>query len=92
MWYMEVLGLEVELELQLLACITATAMPFPSCICDPHLSLWQCQIYNPLSEARFRTHILTDTMSASQLAEPQWELQISTIFLAALYSLTFFFF
>ena len=32
-----------------------------SCICDPHHSLWQHQIPNPLSEARYQTHILIDT-------------------------------
>ena len=37
-------------------------------------SLGQCRILNPLSEARDRTYILTDTMSGSQPAEPQPEL------------------
>ena len=40
-----------------------------------HCSLWQCQILNPLSKARDQTHILTDNMSASWPAKPQWELQ-----------------
>ena len=49
--HMEVPRLGVELELQLPAYITATAMQDPSRICNLHLiSL------NPLSEARDRTH------------------------------------
>ena len=39
---MELPGLKVRLELQLLA--YATAMPDPSHICDLSLSLWQRQI------------------------------------------------
>ena len=54
---MEVLSLGVELELLLPAYTIATAMPDPGC---DH-SLWQCQILNPLSEARDWTHILKDT-------------------------------
>ena len=50
---MEVPRLGVESELQLPAYTTATL--------DPTHSLWQCQILNPLSEARDRTSILTDT-------------------------------
>ena len=33
----------------------------PSCICDLHHSSWQCQIPNPLSEARNQTRVLMDT-------------------------------
>ena len=51
----------VELELQLLACATATATWDPSCICNLHLSSWPCRIPDPPSEARDRTHILTDS-------------------------------
>ena len=51
-WHMEVLGLGVEPELQLLAYTPATATPDPSLICDLHHSSWQCQILNPLSKAR----------------------------------------
>ena len=32
-----------------------------SCICDLHHISWQCQILNPLSEARDRIQVLTDT-------------------------------
>ena len=40
---------------------SATATMDPRCICDLHHSLWQCQVLNPLSEARDQTHILIDT-------------------------------
>ena len=58
---MEVPGLGVKLEVQLLAYTTATAMWDPSCLCDLHHSSWQQWILNRLSEARDRTHILQDT-------------------------------
>ena len=48
---MEVPRLGVELELQLLACTIATAMPDPSYICNLHHSLQKYQILNPLSAA-----------------------------------------
>ena len=59
--HMEVPRLGVELELQLLACATATAAQDPSHICDLHHSSCQCQILNPLSKARVQTLILMDT-------------------------------
>ena len=43
------------------AAATATATQDPSHIFDLHHSLQQCQIPNPLSEARDWTHILMDT-------------------------------
>ena len=49
---MELPKLGVELELQLLAYATATAIWDLSHICDLHHSLWQCWILNMLSEAR----------------------------------------
>ena len=58
------LGLGVESELQLLAYTTATATRDLSRIYDlhhSHHSIWRLQILNPLSEARDRTHIFTDT-------------------------------
>ena len=55
---MEVPRLGVELELQLLAYATATAMPNPSFVCDLHHSSRQSQILNPLRKARDRTHNL----------------------------------
>ena len=56
LWH-QVTRLGAELELQLLACATATvtAMPDPSRICDLHHSSQQRQILDPLSEARDRT-------------------------------------
>ena len=53
-WHMEVPRLGVKLELQLPVYTTATATPDPSRVCDLHHSSWQCQILNPLSEARDR--------------------------------------
>ena len=40
---------------------TATAKHDPSWVCNPHRSSQQCQILNPLSEARDRTWVLMDT-------------------------------
>ena len=62
---MDVPELGGELELQLLAYSTATAIPYPSRICDLHCSLQSHQFLNPLSEARDQTHILTESVSGS---------------------------
>ena len=51
----------VQLELQLLAYATATAMRNPSSVCNPYHSSRQHQVLNPLSEARNPTHVLRDT-------------------------------
>ena len=59
--HMEILRFGVELELQLLAYTTATALQDLSGICNLDHSLPQCQILNPLSEARDQTHILMGT-------------------------------
>ena len=67
-------GLGVELELHLQAYTTAAAMPDPRRICKLHRSLQQRWILNLLSKARDWTHILLDTKSGSQPAEPQQEL------------------
>ena len=56
---MEVPRLGVESGLQLPAYTTATARQDPSHVCDLHHSSSQCQILNPLSEARDRTQNLT---------------------------------
>ena len=64
LWYMEVLGLGVELEPQY---TTAIATPDPSCICDLCHSSWQCQILNSLREARDWNCILMDS---SQVPNP----------------------
>ena len=58
---MAVPRLGVQLELQLLAYTTATAMPEPSCVCDLHYSLWRCWVLNPLNKARDQTRILMNT-------------------------------
>ena len=63
--HMEVPRLGVQSELQLLAYTTAAATPDPSCICDLHRSLGPCRIFNPLSEARDGTPLLTHTMWGS---------------------------
>ena len=53
---MEVPRLDVESELQPTA--TATATQDPSQVCDLNHSSWQCQILNPLNEARELTRNL----------------------------------
>ena len=58
--HMEVPRPGVQSELQWPAYATATAMQDPSCFCDLHHSTRQCQILNPLREARDWT-FLTDT-------------------------------
>ena len=57
---MEVPRLGVELELQLAAYTTATAMQDPSLVCNRHHSSQQHQILNPLSKARDWTCNLMD--------------------------------
>ena len=63
LWHMEVPkpGVELELELQLLAYTTPTAMPDLSCVYDLYCNSGQHWILNPLSKTRGRTHILMDT-------------------------------
>ena len=56
---------KVELELKLPAYTTATATLDPSHIFELYHSFRQRWILNPLSEARDRTLIITDTMSCS---------------------------
>ena len=58
---MEVPRLGVESELSLPAYTTATAMPDLSLVCNPHHSLQQYRILNPLSEASNQTQVLVDT-------------------------------
>ena len=62
MQHMEIPRLGVQLELQLLAHATATAMWDPSRIRDLCCSLWKGWILNPLIKARDRTHVSRDTM------------------------------
>ena len=58
---MEVVRLEVEFDLQLLAHAIDTAKSYPSCDCDLHHSSQQHKNLNPLSEAGDQIHILMDT-------------------------------
>ena len=58
---MEFPRLGVELELQLLAFTTATAMQYLSCVCNLHDSSQQHWILNTLSEARDQTCVLMNT-------------------------------
>ena len=46
---------------------TATAMPDLSCTCNLQHSSRQCRTLNPLSEARKRTFVLTDTSQVLNL-------------------------
>ena len=57
---MEIPSLGVELELQLPAYATATAMRDPSLICNLNHGSRQRRILNPLMDARDRTHVLMD--------------------------------
>ena len=57
---MEVPIIGVKSKLQLQAYATATATQDPSCICDLHLSLQQCWIFNPLTDMKDQTCILID--------------------------------
>ena len=61
LWHMEVPRPGVELELQLLAYTTATAMPDLNHFSDLHHSSRQRQILNLLSKARDQTLIRMDT-------------------------------
>ena len=62
--HMQVPRLGVELELQLSAYVTATAMPDSSHICNLYHSSRQHWILNPLSEAGDQTHVFMDTSQA----------------------------
>ena len=41
---------------------TAKETPYPNYICYLPHSMWQQQIFNPLNEDRYQTHILMETM------------------------------
>ena len=80
---MEVPRLGVELELQLPAYATATAMPFSSRVGYLHCSSRQLWILNPLSKVRDQTHATMATISCSndvvlELKNYEW-LSISPI-------------
>ena len=74
-WHMEISGLGVKKELQLLAYTTATWDP--SCIYNLHCGLQQRGILNPRREARDQTHILMGTSQMLKPSEPHWELRIN---------------
>ena len=77
---MEIPRLGVKLELQLPAYATATAMSGLSHTCNLHHSSRQCQIPDPLSEARDWTLILMDTSLISFL----WNSQVPFFILAVI--------
>ena len=72
--HMEVPSLGVELEVQLPAYVTATAVPGPSCVFDLHHSSQQCRIINPLREARDQMHNNIMVSSRIRFHAPRWEL------------------
>ena len=72
-WHMEVPRLSVELELQLLAYTSATAMPDLSHVCDLHHSSWNARFLTQWARPRIKpasSWILVEFVTA----EPQWEL------------------
>ena len=75
LWHMEVPRSGVKSELQLLACVTATATRDLSRICDVYHGSRQCQIFKPLSKARNQTHILMDA-SRICFCCTTWELPV----------------
>ena len=56
LWHMEVLRLGVQLELQLPAYVTATAMQDLSRVCNLHHSSQQCQIQTPTTLNKQTNH------------------------------------
>ena len=80
----EVPRLGVESKIQLPAYGTATAMPDPNHICDPHQR--QCWILNPLSKARD----LMDTIRFVS-SDPQWELTYFSFISLVLCFLSYFY-
>ena len=54
-------------------------MPDPSCVCDLHHSSWECQILDPLSEARDWT-ATSWFLVGFVTAAPRWELPMLYIF------------
>ena len=78
--HMEVPRRGSELELQLPAYTTAMVMWDPSHVCDLHHSSWQCQVLNPLREARNWTLVLMVTMWVSQLPSHRGNALLSPLF------------
>ena len=76
---MEVPRLGAELELQLPAYTTATAMPDPSLTCDLSHSFQQHQILNPLSKVMDRSCNLMDTSQVLNLLSHNGNFQSAKI-------------
>ena len=74
LWHMEIPSPGVQLELQLPACATATAVQDLSCIWDLYHSSGQRQILNPWSEARDWTHNLLVSSWIHFCCATWWEL------------------
>ena len=88
-WHMEVSRLGVELELQLPAYTTATAMQDPSHICKLHHSSWHHWILNPLSKARDQTCILMETSQIATTGIPGYPEPLLKIIWPYLYRVYF---
>ena len=66
----------LESELQLPASATATATRDLSRVCDLHHSSQQCQILNPLSEARDGTSIFMDSSRVPDPLGRDWNSKV----------------
>ena len=64
-WHKEVPRLEVKIRAAAASLHHSYSHTDPSHVCDLHHSSQQHWVFNPLSEARDRTHILVDTISGS---------------------------
>ena len=93
MRHMEVPRLGVEMELQLPAYTTVTAMPDPSHIYKLHQSTQQCWILNPLNGATDQMHVFMDSSQVlyhwATMGTPSYSHFIFG-FLASFYPFTFF--
>ena len=78
LWHTEVHRLRAKSELQLLAYTTGTATQGLSCLYDLHHSSQQCQILNPLRQARDQTHIPHGYQMGLLTTEPRGELLSSS--------------
>ena len=87
---MEVPRLGVESKLQLPAYTTATETPGPSCICDFHCSLLQCQILDPVNEVSDQICILkpAGSLTCWTTARTTWNTFLTSVFLFSLASWT----
>ena len=78
---MEVPRRGAELELQLPAYATATAVPELSRVCDVHCSLQQCWILSPTERGQELNLHPHGYYLDSKPTEPQWELPILPVFI-----------